>query len=102
VKQSCDLRGQNRTRLHKIDIAVVDQESKVHPIEAVVVQAADETQVDFSAVSGVKVAALIPNYNDQGYMKSTFDQASLDFLEKNLHKIEDKLVRASMWRHLWI
>lgn len=101
VKQGCDLRGQNRTRLHKIDIAVFDHEAKLHSIKAVVIQAADETVVDFSAVAGVKVAAIIPNYNDEGYLKSTFDQRSLDFLENNLHKIEDKLVRGAYWRHLW-
>lgn len=59
------------------------------------------TEIDVSSVAAVKPAGIIPNYNDYGFMKSSYDQKTLDWLEENLHRIEDKACRALIWRMLW-
>jgi len=42
-----------------------------------------------------------PNFNDNGYAQVQFDPASLEWVKKNLAKIQDPLLRLQIWNDLW-
>lgn len=101
IKQSCDLRGKNILRQHKLNIAFYDAEFKAHVVNDVVLSnkgALNQVVVDFQG----PVKAVIINHDDHAFAKVRFDQRTLDTFESDLSKIDDYLDRASVWRHLWI
>jgi len=90
IKQSCDLRGKNVLRTHKLDVAIYDQNLQQHVIKDIIVK--DElttVQVPFNWPA----AGVFVNVNDLAYCKVRFDQKTLDLFENNLHQIEDPLTR---------
>ncbi|MGE4133069.1 MAG: aminopeptidase N [Bdellovibrionales bacterium] len=44
---------------------------------------------------------LYPNYEDDGYIQVTMDDQSLNYLRKNLSRINDKLLRTMLWHGVW-
>lgn len=101
IKQSCDLRGKNRLRKQKINLAVYDNDMVPHVIMDVVLSDKDAVNpviVDFKG----PVKAIIINHDDHGYCKIRFDQRSLDSLEKEMFKITDHVTRGLVWRNLWL
>ena len=102
------MRGQNQLRRHKIDVAIIDQDAKIHKLEGVILKEVEETKIDLihckggDVVMGLKVAAVIPNFTAFGFMKVQYDQKTLDWLEDNLHRIDNALTRALVWRNVWL
>ncbi len=82
IKQTCDLRGKNVLRTHKIDVAVFDENFVQHVIKNVIVrEELTEVPITFEwPVTGVLI-----NVGDIGYCKTRFDQKTLDLFENNLH-----------------
>lgn len=81
IKQSCDLRGKNRLRLHKMDIALYEAESmNEHIISGVMISDTEELNTFEipAALQSLKIAAILPNANSITYTKVKFDAASVD------------------------
>ena len=100
VKQTNEIRGENRLRLHKIDIALFNEDASETVIRGVIIKDQEETEVQLPA-EAVKPAGIMVNYDDQGYMKVTYDQKTLDWMEEHLHEIQSKTARSVIWRNLW-
>jgi len=86
IKQSCDLRGQNQLRTHKLDVAVYDADGNQHVTEAVLVKETEELTEVKVGYTG-PVAAILVNVNDHTYAKTGFDKKSMDFFENSLYVI---------------
>jgi aminopeptidase N len=59
-----------------------------------------ETEVD-AARSRPKPDFVYPNHNDHGYLKVALDAASLAYVEDNIERVEDTLLRQLLWTSLW-
>jgi len=111
VRQGLGLRGKNRLRLQRLDIGLYgavnsDESSPVVPfvIKDVVVSATDElTVVDLSSLPAeYRFGAIAINNGEHAYGKVRFDEKSIDWLTQNLHRLEDPLTRATVWRYFWM
>jgi aminopeptidase N len=101
IKQSNDLRGKNRLRKQKIDVAVYDEEFKPHFVKDILISEKDALN-DVPLHFDKPVTAVIINVNDHGYAKVRYDAKTLDAFVHNLQKIEDPVTRAQVWRQLWL
>lgn len=101
VKQSNDLRGKNRLRKQKIDVAVFDEHFEAHIVKDILLndkEALNDVALQFHG----PVSAIIINVNDHGYCKVRYDQKSLDSFVNSLQRIQDPVTRAQVWRQLWL
>lgn len=89
ITQSMSLRGKNRLRKQRIDIALYDQDANLFVIENHVISEADEvTEVDLKSVpSDFKVAAVYINHGNHAYCKVRFDKASINWFTENFSKV---------------
>jgi len=101
IKQSCDLRGKNRLRKQKIDVAVYDENFVPHVVKDILISEKDALN-DVNLNFNQPVTAVIINVNDHGYAKVRYDQKTLDSFVNNLQRIEDPVTRAQVWRQLWL
>ena len=44
---------------------------------------------------------VFPNYGDHAYAKVSLDPASVDFVRRNLDRVDDELLRELLWMSLW-
>jgi aminopeptidase N len=101
IKQSLDLRGKNRLRKQKLNVAFYDHNFNAHVIKDIVISERTELNpVEFEYKG--PVSAIIINFDEHAYSKVRFDQRTIDTLEKSLSKIDDFLARSMIWRQLWI
>ena len=101
IKQTCDLRGKNRLRKQKIDVAVYD--ANFEPIIVKDIMISEKEPINEVPLAfNQPVTAVVINVNDHGYCKVRFDQKSLDAFVNNLQKIQDPVTRAMVWRQLWL
>ena len=80
IKQLCDLRGQNKLRKQKLNVAFYDSEFKAHEIKDIVLSdknALNPVEFDFKG----PVHAVIINHDEHAYCKVRFDQRTLDSLQ---------------------
>lgn len=94
------LRGKNRLRKQRLDIALYDKDGNLKVIENHDLSESKETTeiplpVDF------EVAAVYVNHGNHAYAKVRFDQASIDWFTANLSKVKTAGTRASIWRYFW-
>jgi aminopeptidase N len=55
-----------------------------------------------SEARGHEVPDLVfPNYGDHAYVKVSLDPASVDFVRRNLDRVDDPLLRELLWMSLW-
>jgi aminopeptidase N len=87
IKQSSALPEHNTLRYHKIKIAFLDGACKPIYVKEVLLDPKPETEITFEVK---EFKAVLPNYEDWDFVKLNLDHISLDFLEKNLSKL-DKL-----------
>lgn len=92
VKQSCDLRGKNRLRKQKIDIAVYDEHFQPFILKDLIISDKDSLN-DVPLAFDKPVHAIIINVNDHGYCKVRYDQKTLDSFVNSLQRIEDPVTR---------
>ena len=98
IKQSCDLRGKNRLRKQKIDLAVYDENFEPYIVKDIMISEKDPLNEVTLGGYDKKVTAVIINVNDHGYAKVRYDQKSLETFVNNLQKIKDPVTRAQVWR----
>jgi aminopeptidase N len=61
-----------------------------------------EAETELPGARGLPAPALVfPNYNDHGYAKIALDPASLAFVQGNMERIDDDLLRLQLWASLW-
>ena len=101
IKQTNDLRGKNRLRKQKIDLAVYDEHFHPHVVKDILISEKDALN-DVALHFDKPVTAIIINVNDHGYAKVRYDQKTLDAFVNNLQRIEDSVTRAQVWRQLWL
>ena len=81
IKQTCDLRGKNRLRKQKLDIALYDTDFKPHVIKDIIISDTEElTPVKLE--ESIAVKAIIINHQDHAYAKLRFDQNTLNSFRK--------------------
>jgi aminopeptidase N len=103
IRQSCDLRGQNRLRKQKLNVAFYDDSLKAHIARDIILSEKDElTEVDIKFLGGTPIKAIIVNHGDHGYAKVRYDSKTLKCFEEELFKIDEYLERCVFWRQLWI
>jgi aminopeptidase N len=108
LKQLCSLRGQNRLRKQKLNIAIFEKAfvkgDSPFVIENIVISESDEvTDIDISKLpSDFVFGAVNVNHEDHAYAKTRFDTHSIEWFTQNLHQITHTLTRASIWRHFWL
>ena len=93
IKQTNDLRGKNRLRKQKIDLAVYDEHLHPHVVKDILISEKDALN-DVILNFDKPVSAVIINVNDHGYAKVRYDQKTLDTFVNNLQRIEDAVTRA--------
>lgn len=100
VKQTCDLRGKNQLRKHKLSISIYDNEFKQHAKDLVISdkEALNSFEVDFKG----PVKAIVVNHGDHTYSKIRFDNHTLTTFENELFKIDDFTDRSMIWGNLWL
>jgi len=86
VRQTCDLRGKNRLRKQKIDVAVFDQHFEPHFVKDILLSDKDALN-DVALTFAGPVSAIIVNVNDHGYCKVRYDQKTLDSFVSSLQRI---------------
>jgi aminopeptidase N len=100
IKQTCDLRGQNRIRKMKLNAVFYDSDFKAHESKNIILSDKDAiTNVNFEFKGPVK--AIIINHDAHAYSKILFDQRTLDTFETDMNRISDALTRALIWRNVW-
>jgi len=103
IKQTMSLRGKNRLRKQRLDIALYDETGAIHVIKDHLLSENEEsTIVDMATVpSDFKIAAVYINHGNHAYAKIRFDEASIQWFTKNLSNVKDAGSRASIWRYFW-
>lgn len=102
IKQTMALRGKNRLRKQRLDIALYDQDGKLHVIKDHFLSEINEmTEVDMSSVpADFKFAAVYINHGNHGYAKVRFDQNSVQWFTDNLStKVDSAPTRSSIWEY---
>ena len=87
-----------------MNVVVYDDECQAHEIKDVVIS--DKESITKLPIAELKqVHAVIINHDEHAFCKVRFDKdhpnCSLTFFEQNLHKVDNYLTRAVVWRHLW-
>lgn len=97
------LRGKNRLRKQRLDVALYDEAGAIHVIKDHFLSESEEsTTVDLASVpSDFKIAAVYINHGNHAYAKVRFDEASIQWYTKNLSSVKDAASRASIWRYFW-
>ncbi|MEA2676692.1 MAG: aminopeptidase [Chloroflexota bacterium] len=88
-------------RPHAFEIALVGNGSGTLTMES---QAAwiDQALTDLPELRGHAAPGLVfPNHGDHAYAKVALDAQSLDFVHRNLNRVEDGLLRELLWMSLW-
>jgi aminopeptidase N len=98
IKQSCDLRGKNRLRSQKLNVAFYNDQMVPTIIKDIIISSKDPLTA--LILPSFPISAIIINYGDHAYAKVRYDENTLKCFEENLSKM-DYLERALVWRHMW-
>ena len=108
IKQSLGLRGQNRLRKQKLNVALYKKsfakgDSPV-VIENVVISETEElTNINISELPpDFVIGAINVNHDEHAYCKVRFDKKSVNWFTDNLHLVQNSVTRAATWRHFWM
>ena len=108
IKQSLGLRGQNRLRKQKLNVALYKKsfakgDSPV-VIENVVISETEElTNINISELPpDFVIGAINVNHDEHAYCKVRFDKKSVNWFTDNLHLVQNSVMRAATWRHFWM
>ncbi len=93
IKQTCDLRGKNRLRKQKIDVAVYNQHFEAIVTKDILISEKEPLNA-VPLTFDQPVTAVIINVNDHGYCKVRYDPKTLDSFVNNLQRIADPVTRA--------
>lgn len=101
IKQKCHIRGKNRLRMQKMNIALIHGANlDVHVIKDVIISDKEELNtinVDFNG----PVHAILSNWDDHAYTLQEYDTRSLDFIIKDLYKLNSELDKVVVWTQMW-
>src|SRR3989338_9210844 len=88
---------------HKSKIAFFTESSSEAKLEFTkeIVYDKKETKIDEVDLKKEKLAFAFLNYEDWDYVKNGFDEYSLKYILKNLHKVKDSLTRQIIYGTLW-
>lgn len=74
--------------------------NEVHVIKDVIISDKDELNtvtVDFAG----PVKAVLPNWDDHAFILQEYDEKTLDFIIKDLYKLESELDKVVVWTQMW-
>jgi len=95
------LRGKNRLRMQKLNVAIYDQNMQKQVIRDVILSDQEEvTEVACDFAGPYK--AIVVNDGDYAFCKVSYDEQSVDCFQEELYKVDDVLERCVIWRQLWI
>lgn len=101
LKQKCHIRGKNRLRMQKLNVALIHGDNlDVHVIRDVIISDKEELNVinvDFNE----PVLAVIPNWEDHAYTLQEYDARTLDFIINHLYKLESDVDKVVIWTQMW-
>jgi aminopeptidase N len=88
-------------RPHALEVALAKDGTgslKIDSIDAWI----DGPDTALPEARGREVPDLVfPNYGDHAYAKVSLDPASVDFVRRNLDRVDDELLRELLWMSLW-
>ena len=106
IKQGMGLKGKNRLRTQKLNVALYSAGQDSEPIiirEVVVGEKEELTTVDISALpDDFQFGAVNVNEGEHAYAKVRFDPQSIEWFTKNLYTVKDALTRAAIGRYFWM
>ena len=106
VKQGMGLKGKNRLRLQKLDVAIYEAAGGGDPVvvRGVVVGDKNElTDIDISQLPGdFQYGGVFVNEGEHAYAKVRFDSQSVDWFTQNLSTVKDAVTRAAIHRYFWM
>ena len=108
IKQSLGLRGQNRLRKQKLNVALYKKSfakgDSPLVIENVVISETEElTNINISELPpDFVIGAINVNHDEHAYCKVRFDKKSVNWFTDNLHLVQNSVTRAATWRHFWM
>lgn len=79
-------------RYHKIRVAFFNDKTEIVRTEDYYINNVDETEVDLGDTTGI--SAILPNYEDHGFILVILDKISREFLTANINNITDDLTKA--------
>ncbi len=88
LKQSAALKEHPTLRFHKLKLAAFDENCEVKHVQEYILEDQAETKIE---IDNQNFKALLPNYEDWGYIKIIFDEKSLAFFQQNLSKVKGDL-----------
>lgn len=89
-------------RPHAFQVAIFDGDGKNLRISEVIDVTMEGSSFELKGLVGKKCPKLVlPNYNDHAYIKTYFDNRSLDFVFHDLNQVKDQFVRLIVWNNLW-
>ena len=106
IKQGMGLKGKNRLRTQKLNVAIyrAGEDSEPVIIQEVVVGDKEElTEVDISSLPvDFQFGAVNVNEGEHAYAKVRFDEQSIEWFTQNLFRVKDALTRAAIQRYFWM
>jgi aminopeptidase N len=93
--------GENRTRPHVVNVAVIHEESGNLELASHRVEISGESTPIAMPVAGPSPMLVFPNHQDHTYAKITLDPISLEFAKHRLDEVSDPLLRQQLWAALW-
>ena len=106
IKQGMGLKGKNRLRTQKLNVALYRAGQDSEPIiirEVVVGEKEELTTVDISSLpADFQFGAVNVNEGEHAYAKVRFDPQSIKWFTENLYTVKDALTRAAIGRYFWM
>lgn len=99
IKQSAALSDFPTLRHHKMKVGFFNENAEIFYIEDIIVTNGETTEVTYDGSK--KPVALFLNYQDESFVKTIIDNASLEFFRTNITKINDELTKSQIWRALF-
>ena len=88
-----------KLRYHKLKVSLFDEHANIIESKDVTLNNSEITEVQFADMS--KVCAVLPNDDDQDFIKVTLDSVSTEFFKKNISKIQKHLTKAMVYKSLY-
>lgn len=88
-----------KLRYHKIKVSLFDNDANIIESKDVILNNSEVTEVQFTDLS--KVKAVLPNDDDNDFIKVTLDPVSTEFFKQNISKIKKHITKAIIYKSLY-
>ena len=100
VQQKLSTFGKNILRMHRLDIAMYDQNFNETLVKNILISPEEFTDVP-EMVGLAEPHAIYLNANDHAYAKIQIDAKSLAAFKQGLFKVKNEVNRKMIWRSVW-